>query len=420
MRRIQTAFKFASDYDVAVKTYASFGLPIRYKDGSVEYLQPMQPKISYALPSAIASSSQQLGYHNQQVSCTSGYTPIPSHQQPYLDSSRSQLGQSFASKSSGSQAAVVSIVTPASTSSSSSFSAPKTVLPEIGTKSGLELSRPPLLLGGIKPNSPPRSLLTDQPEVFPIDIVPSRTHTSDGLLGEPTRRLLFTQELCARPSSAPEPSQSDSITQMLPPKRTLPFPDRPAKRILNKNVEFEGTIEPTPKKSRKKPSATLSKATSKKQSAFKVPEIPNHAAKVGLSKTIGSALSNALEPITLPSKPTASKPRTRTQKSKDISPEVPAEENFAAKVALEKSARQVGIAEEGEEEISEEYQNGVDAFIKKYVAPEESALEKFVKLPEEQRAIQADALIREYIFDDNFVTLCEELEKSCQRLGVVF
>ena len=343
-----------------------------------------------------------------------------SHQQPYRDSSRNQLGQSLASKSSGSQAAVTSIVTPASTLLNSSLAASKTTIPETGTKSGLELYRPPSLLGGVKPNYSPRSLLTDQSEVFPIDIAPLRTHTSDGLLGDPTRRLLFTQELSARPSSAPEPSQSDSIIQMLPPKRTLPFPDRPAKRTQNETVESEGTIEPTLKESRKKPLAAASKATLKKKSAFKVPEIPTHAAKAGRSKTIGSALSNALEPITLPSKPRASKPRARTQKYKVISPEVRAEETVAAKVAPEKSARQADIFEEEGEQISEEYQKGLDAFVKKYVAPEDSALEKFVKLPEEQRATQVDALLREYIFDDNFVTLCEELEKSCQRLGVVF
>ncbi|MCJ1356632.1 MAG: hypothetical protein MMC33_006627 [Icmadophila ericetorum] len=393
VRRFQTAFRSTSDYSVSVKMLASYGLPIRYKDVSQ---LPAPAQISY-------TSQMPMIYQPQQN----------------LNSGLSQSVQSFGSQGSSSQAPVAKMVTPAPTPLSGGVTAQNILAIGNNTTKGPEMSILPSLAAGPRLNLSLHSLPVNQSEIPSMNSLTPRTHTSDGYFGDSTRRLLFAQELAARPSSAPEASQSDSITQLLPPKRVLPFPSPTKKRVLKEPVEVEETAEPSKKKSRKKSVVAELKATPTDQIVFKVPEVPTRAAKARHARTTGSALANTLEPIKIPTKPTASKTTWRLQKSKDADSDEPVAEGVATRAAPKKSGQRVGTPEGDQEEISKEYQKDVDTFIKRYAPPKNSALEIFAALHEDERAAQVDAMLREFIFDDNFVIYCEELEKSLARNGVV-
>ena len=259
------------------------------------------------------------------------------------------------------------------------------------------------------------------------------TAQSNVTMGPPAER--------PRPLTSPLHYQChDTLTELHPPKRILPFPEVPLQPAQADPIE-EGPDGDTLKIESKSVLVDATKRSSKEKTKIQ---------KSKKSSSTGSKSARAVSssgPVRTTAKtprlPTSSAPNLSSMKSRvtkannrKASPIV--EEEIAESSdqppssktrRLSKSKRSTATKtkEALPEAVMETYMESVDAFVRKHAprsapcAPDlapVSDLEGYAKMPESKRLEALDELIMKYIEDDNFVTLCEDVEKCWKRVGL--
>ena len=265
------------------------------------------------------------------------------------------------------------------------------------------------------------------------------------IMGPPAKQV--------RPFTSPTwDSQQDTLAQLHPPRRILPFPTiqsksreaDPIKDDLEKNPRQR---KPQDAAAQNKTKGTKGKAGARKSKALnpvtksasqsakrakssasahtvKVPKFPSSSAPVAATKSVRSPE---------PKKPSTERTRKASPiveedlgNSSDQPPSLPPlalPKNKPSTVAKIKEAR--AAAPSGP--VTESFMEGVDDFVRRH-APRPAAippspapisdLQEYAKIPESKRLEALDELIMKYIDDDNFKTLCQDVEKSWKRIGL--
>lgn len=252
------------------------------------------------------------------------------------------------------------------------------------------------------------------------------------------RRALFEKELAGEQNSSNAGIDSDNnLDQLLPPKRELPFakpaskpPSRDALPIPQSSPSVDVLSLPGPVRIKEpvKAQAAATKAKAK------------HLNSTAVEPTYSST--------DLPDNPTSSyKPSNAPTSSKDNTADMPQSTPpltygagnrpptslVPARVTMNDPNRPQGPTEQtkntADNEVSDEYFARIDAFVQKYhnrpaaEAYFENAgtdLAAFAALPEAERLAVIDAEIIDCIGDDNFLQLCEDVEKSWKRIALGF
>ena len=307
----------------------------------------------------------------------------------------------------------------------------------------------------LNPRKPDRFV----PTLMPSPAFLPRVHTSDGRLenpsytyqptlnseislpaprisahysNDPTCRTLFERESIEtrRPATAPTFAIDDSISDLLPPRRILPFPQPPAKKSeLHVPPEAETTSVTEKKMSQKKAPAKVKRVKSKLVGGI-TKSIPNSS---NAKSTTGDLSKEPTKPAIRKLDQLASTTlnilgnRTKTRKSSgnlnynDTHPQQ-GEAKTRSKLLADKGK----IILQEESEITEEFAETVDDFVRKHgghpapIEPPLSDLAEYAAMPEEERLAALDAFIVNLVSNDNFAVLCEDVEKSWRRIGLGF
>ncbi|KAI4101752.1 MAG: hypothetical protein L6R37_004779 [Teloschistes peruensis] len=293
-----------------------------------------------------------------------------------------------------------------------------------------------------------------------VGLLPS-PHLSDRAMtsyGYPVPSLDPPAKAADRPSTAPL-----TLTQLMPPRRELPFPEELYNRNKKQRVDMEeeivdeanigqraaavkskGRAKPKPKAKEARPS---SKAKPRPGSAQNVPrEQPSSLKQVTVprpeeTRTLRSSKGQA-----------ASSPPPEQSGTKQIMVDAsPAKMNtrqksstaalaaaLADKPIDEPLPKNPSLISKDIENISpEDYMSRLDHWVRKYhdfpapaPAPKAAAalpsssereqLAAFAAQPEEERLKVLDGMICEYLEDENFVKLVEDVQMTWRRIGLGF
>ena len=276
-------------------------------------------------------------------------------------------------------------------------------------------------------------------------LMPGISFASDGAspdpLTNPTRRTLFEREIneAKRPATAPILANEDSINDLLPPKRILPFPT-PA--VTKKHVELEAEKVKSNLLPEGEITSTNVAKVPKMKSTAKSKRAKSNITSVVTESTLSSSIvtSTVDDPI---KKPTGSAARTMNQissaalnvpgKKADVHQPLgsPNSNDTYTHRSTTKTTPKT-LAEKGKAilqdqvEITEEFTDRIDNFVKKHgshpapVQPPTSDLAKYASMPEPERLAALDAFILDLVCNENFATLCEDVEKSWRRIGLDF
>lgn len=284
-----------------------------------------------------------------------------------------------------------------------------------------------------------------------------------------TRRSLFQREIAEarRSVTASTPLPDDTLSQLLPPKRILPFPDPPAKvnrqaplsevfsprpdtmdaekTIAKKQKTSKGAaakkkaaVETGPSGSSMAPPSSSAPVTSKKDVNFSIRTSANGNATSGCAEPSGSQRKSA-EPQDKLANPTLGEPVAHAQIAtieRDSNRLEKADQDAGILVSADWIAQVNAFMENNiarpakecqvEDAFTAEFKDRVHTFMEKHggscVAeappqPQLSGLTEFTKLPETERSAAMDALIVECLNDDEFICLADEVDKSWQRVG---
>ena len=252
-----------------------------------------------------------------------------------------------------------------------------------------------------------------------------------------------SNETTRRPWTAPMSITVETLSQMLPPKRELPFPAPPQKPI-SRQSKLEGSsldvlqklqapairkkIAPKTRAATKRTRA-VSKATSSQLS--EPPITPDRATKRRKSGfTFIPSTSSELPCLdtAIRSSPPSNARRSRTDLA--VIEGEPAESSRKAAHKLKEVESSTSQGELAGGSVNTEWMERVDSFVRRYqnhpapplIQPEAPAndLKAYVALPEEQRLAAIDRMIMDCIMDDRFITLCEDVEKSWRRVLLGF
>ena len=238
-----------------------------------------------------------------------------------------------------------------------------------------------------------------------------------------------------RPWTAPVAISAETLTQMLPPKRVLPFPERKPKPVKEQQPEPARSASDDPSRPRK--TAARKKATPKKRTAPQPKPAPAKAYLPKLSSPpIIPDLITQQQNLDLTSRPSSS---TTIVPS---SPPFRSDKNTKASGTNTRKTQDVGTTTRAtqntiDDPVDTEWIDRVNAFVKKYQdhsapqheptaplrppLPAETAsgdLAAYAALPQEERLAVLDKLILECIMDDDFVMLCKDVEQSWKRIGL--
>lgn len=259
-----------------------------------------------------------------------------------------------------------------------------------------------------------------------------------------------------RPISAPEtqsePFMPDTVplSQMLPPERALPFPEKNEKPAIRDSQTSEALTGPS-----KTTKAAATKVVKPRKSRAKAPKAKSPARKPSLptpAPSISSPKAPARKPAgprKLVSKPPSSSappraantPKRRTKPVSPISDAVapPFSPIKSPVTALAEASAHAGNTSAkgfkkppGNPLLStvqpEEFLSSVDSWIRRYhdlPAPEpprtaKDHLAEYAAQSEEHRAKVIDDLICECLEDENFGKLVEDVEGAWRRIGLGF
>ena len=250
----------------------------------------------------------------------------------------------------------------------------------------------------------------------------------------------------------------DELSQILPPKRILPFPDPP--RESNRHDTILKAAEPNTDITPKSEVTTVRKRNAPKRVATVKPKQACRSVAKSTAKT-KTAVPSCSNPVKTPNiTKTAITPdvchkntKALTEAKINTKSPPPFMESSTDKVNLQSNGPTAeGAKNEAQKEnavlddnVDQEWADRVDAFIRKYgnhlptpvppplpppapapPAPQsppqvsESDLIKYAELPEKERLATLDNLILDLVWDENFAVLCEDVEKSWRRIGLGF
>ncbi|KAL9123025.1 MAG: hypothetical protein Q9187_000416 [Circinaria calcarea] len=284
-----------------------------------------------------------------------------------------------------------------------------------------------------------------------------------------TRRSLFQQEIAEarRQATASTPLPDDTLSQLLPPKRTLPFPDPPAKSNRQKHLsevsrpmsdilgaekasarkhkpskgaagEKKAAIGIGPSSSFMAPPSSSTPFMSKKGANLNIRTSANGHATFGCAEPSESQERSAEPQHKLTSsilgEPVAHaqiftiQPGSNRLEETDQDVGILVSAGWVAQVnafMLHHSARATKECRV-EDTLTTEFKDRVEVFMEKHggcCVPEAttqlqpSALAEFAKLSETERSAAMDVVIVECLNDDDFMCLVDEVDKSWQRVG---
>ena len=407
---MQMNFLPESGYDVALNALAGLGLPIRDKailDQSSHYVN-------------VASSlSQNVEQHLSQF--------VPSASVPPTMGFYSQNGQtqqssinSFSTTTPGFEG-----FHPVSSSSSSTL-VPGPMLfgnehqPRIHTSDGrLENHRPYKNTQGVNETSS----YTDN------DVQKSA--------GVPSLQASFeTNDVNTRPWTAPTSTIStpaDTLSQMLPPKRELPFA-RPAPKAIQPMVISEEALTNPPKSDK---GTAKVPATRKRKAPAKPRKTVSKAVQSKGSRTMENAVPVVAGTSNLPMKNTDTP--VQAGDGKMVPPSISAKPDNPTLIdVLDISeiedaaiAKRSSKQPYSDQHISAEWVNHVEQFMKQFQqqanpAPPSTAalrdpvplsdLAEYVNLPQDKRRAGLNELLGELVMNDSFRVLCEDVESAWRRI----
>ena len=256
------------------------------------------------------------------------------------------------------------------------------------------------------------------------------------------RRALFEKELAeAQHSLNTTVDNHDTLDQLLPPKRELPFakfdPKPPRRHTLPVLEDSSGSDElemPEPAKNQTSKPKTKAKA---KAPAFKANRPVLFSTDLSPTDLNSDRLTTSYRPTSAPS--TITDTLTYVLSSSPPLAIAPGHRSLAALPASEENARQNNprrpqgptepTTNPSGDHLPDEYWDRIRVFLNKH--HDRAAAEKFsddaaadraayAALPEEERLAALDAEIVECIMDDNFLQLCKDVEKSWKRVALGF
>ena len=404
-----------SGYDVALNALAGLGLPIR--DKSVQ-AQPSQ------FVNIASSSSQDVQQHLPQTA-SSASAPIIAHLYPQT---YGQVQRVPTNSSSSATPAFEGIRPVSSSSTSTLVSGPMLLGIEhqhrIHTSDGrLENHRPYEDRYGVNQMS--------------SDTANDLQH-SVGISG--SQVSFEPNDTNTRPWTAPTSvinTPADTLSQMLPHKRELPFA-RPAPKAIQPKMTSE---KPSTKHSKSDQATDKEKATRKRKAPAKPKKTVSKAAQ---SKKSRSTVEASLD-LASPSEPS----QKRTDTALTASNGTTVLTSMSAKPNATALADAMDVLERGEaansntsslqacsgQHVSTEWVNHVEEFIKQFQqhaipAPPSTAaprnpvqlsdLTEYVTIPQEERRAGLNELLGELIMNDNFRVLCEDVETAWRRIELGF
>ena len=283
-------------------------------------------------------------------------------------------------------------------------------------------------------HNPERSHLPPNPDLV------TRAVTSDGFIMRPPSSAPEVQ--LQRPVTAPI-----SLSQMLPPKRELPFPAKKEEvKALPKEPDqqlLSSSLDPLQRKT------TPPKTVKKRKSRAKT-TIPKSA----ISSSLGKGKAKAADPISQPSPPGNSgapsqpEPNHILAASENLVPTSDTlmlsgpplrginEQSTEPGKAPEKTSKKVADKKKilrqtpriFEDTAPDEIMDRLDQWVRKHqdlTVPKQPQtvaenLAAYAAQPEKTRLAVIDDMIVECLGDDNFIKLVEDVDKSWKRIGLGF
>ncbi|KAL8651903.1 MAG: hypothetical protein Q9226_004492 [Calogaya cf. arnoldii] len=433
VRRIQMNFRPESGYDTAVNVLRAIGVPISDKN-----MSPPASQGSLTRPVSQWSGQQVTQYpvYKDGLQMMPGTSLGSNHPRQYLPSDLGAI-PSFDRASNGLASSSQHIP---SDQFNSRHSPTRTLPGSTGLPPGLNLDE---------------RATTSYARPFPSSITRS--------------------ESPERPATAPL-----TLTQLMPPRRELPFAKQPA----SQEIPSETVVEETPQKAVKRPTSrakakqtkqpsrpSSSKSKPKQTSASSKQDSATERSTIVRLKTGPMSDPKTTDPIScLPIMPTTSaaknttrnpilaevshnRPNTRSRNTASpfrTDPLAPSRTNTETILPTNKenivpintednsSANTKSIPQITTEDITpEEYMTRLDHWVRKYqdlpaptaklkpatatpASTDKDELAAFAAQPEKERLAAIDKMICECLEDPNFATLCEDVEKSWKRIGLGF
>ncbi|KAL8932388.1 MAG: hypothetical protein Q9211_006342 [Gyalolechia sp. 1 TL-2023] len=245
-----------------------------------------------------------------------------------------------------------------------------------------------------------------------------------------------------RPATAPI-----SLSQLMPPRRELPFPKEPVKPISDRTPYAKDTSGPKnsdgidppngasiikaratgkakgrssrPSSSRAKPKPSAKKEALKDQPPLGEPGLQEEPQLSTTSKTnVPTSSSSKLSTSNcIMTEASPSKINTRSTSSAAVGRPIPIPEQFS---------------KDFQNAAPEEYMSRLDQWVRKYqdlpapepivkpTSTEKDQLAAYAAQTEEKRLEALDNMICDYLDDENFVQLVEDMDKSWRRIGLGF
>lgn len=272
--------------------------------------------------------------------------------------------------------------------------------------------------------------------------------------GYPFPSLDPPAKVADRPSTAPL-----TLTELMPPRRELPFPEEPDNR--NKKQRRIGTEGETvdeanmsqraaaaKNKGRAKPKPKAKEARPSSSKAKPRPASAQNASKAQSASSKQVAVARPQETRTLrssvgqaASSPAPDQPGTK-QIMADASPaKMNTRQKSSAAALAEKPSDEPPptntsfLSKDFESIPPEDYMSRLDHWVRKYQdfpvpipkaaaalpsSTEKEQLAAFAAQPEEDRLKVLDGMICEYLEDENFVKLVEDVQMTWRRIGLGF
>ena len=308
--------------------------------------------------------------------------------------------------------------------------------------------------------------LTSEPNMLPVGVskpAEARSGTVDT-----TRRSLFQREIAEtrRPATTTTPLSDDTLSQLLPPKRILPFPDLPARSrrqenamegaLWRSNVVGEETGVTKKQKTKRKGAVPKTIAAAVCRPSPNIMAPPSSSAPViggkqadrdirTFDNTIPSgSLQQRAEATDTLAGPGISEPSAHgsliaigqndhTSKQVYQSPGFLVSAEWVAEVNKFMRDHRKGAGRAGavEDTFTTEFKDTVNTFMEEhkhcsaavvptYSYPPASGLAEFTALSKIERSEAMDALMVECLNDDEFICLVDEVDESWQRVGLKF
>ena len=260
-------------------------------------------------------------------------------------------------------------------------------------------------------------------------IPPEGIARSNMIMGPPIER--------PRPLTSPLRYQlHDTLAELHPPKRILPFPELSLKPVEADPIEdgpTEDSVQAQPTDAKKGVTKEKAKVQKGKKSSSTASKSARAVSSSGPACTTNKTSKSTTGSAPKPSSTTSRATKMNSRKASPIVEKDLAETSSPlpspkAPMPYKKKRSTATKAKEVPSTIvTETYMKSVDEFVRKHtprpspIAPAlapVSDLEDYAKMPEIMRLEEVDKLIMKYIEDDNFVILCEDVEKSWKRVGL--